>query len=362
MSDEKFMRKISTASFFILLISLGIFAQKSHSEIVSENARIQKINQFLTEREKDGLSGVILIRSRDKILLYKAYGVADREKKKRTTLKTGFDIGSLVKAMTAAGILRLEEQGKLSTKDKLSRFFPNIPEDKKNITIEQVLAHKAGLVDSFGSDYEVVSRDWIEEKTLNAALVSPPGEKRIYSNSGYSLLAIIIEKASGKSYEKFMREEVFKSAGVKKIGYVSAGWKNKNLAVGYYDDKRWGSPLDKNWAKDGPGWKLRGNGGMLGTVEETVRWYESLLEGKILKPETLQKHLADSSGMSRSLGERVILQAGGNDVFNSVYFTVVPWDFHLAFFTSNAKYEAEKVLENVRDDVFELAREINAAK
>jgi hypothetical protein len=141
-----------------------------------------------------------------------------------------------------------------------------------------------------------------------------------------------------------------------------ADWKNENLAVGYYEGNRWGSPLDKKWAKDGPGWNLRGNGGMLSTVAETEQWYESLLEGKILKPETLQKHLANSSGMSRSLGERIILQAGGNDVFNSIYFSVVPWDFHLAFFTSNAKYKAEKVLENVREDVFELAKEINAAK
>lgn len=356
------MRKISTVIIFILLISLGVFAQKKQPEIVSENARIQKINQLLTEREKDGLSGVILIRSRDKILLYKAYGVADREKNKRMTLETGFDIGSLVKAMTAAGILRLEEQGKLSTEDKLSRFFPNIPEDKKNITIAQVLAHKAGMKDMFGGDYDVVSRDWIEEKVLTTALVSPPGEKRLYSNSGYSLLAIIIEKASGKTYEKFMREEVFKPAGVKKIGYVLADWKNKDLAVGYYEGNRWGSPLDKKWAKDGPGWNLRGNGGMLSTVEETARWYESLVEGKILKPETLQKHLANSSGVSRALGERIILQAGGNGVFNSIQFSVLPWDFHLTFFTSNAKYEAEKVLENVRDDVFEMAKEINAAK
>lgn len=356
------MRKILVAFIFISLFSPGSLAQKNKTEIVSDNARIQKINQLLTEREKAGLSGVILIRSRDKVLLYKAFGIANREKNKRMTLETGFDIGSLVKAMTAAGILKLEEQGKLSTEDTLSRFFPKIPEDKKNITIAQVLAHKAGLKDAFGSDYDIVSRDWIEEKVLNTALISQPGEKRLYSNSGYSLLAVIIEKASGKSYEKFMREEVFKPAGVKKIGYVLAGWENKNLAVGYYEGNRWGTPLDKKWAEDGPGWNLRGNGGMLGTVAETVAWYEALLEGKILKSETLQKHLANSSGMSRSLGERVILQAGGNDVFNSVYFSVVPWDFHLAFFTNNSKHVGEEILEEVRDDVFELAKEINVAK
>lgn len=356
------MKKILAAIIFTLSISLFVFAQKTDSEIISENARIQKLARHLSNLEKEGFNGVILIRSHDKTLLYKAYGVADKEKNKPMKFTTGFDIGSLVKSMTAAGILKLEEQGKLSTNDTLSRFFPNIPEDKKNITIAQILAHKAGLKDSFGSDYDVVSRDWIEEKVLNAALVSPPGEKRLYSNSGYSLLAIIIEKASGKPFEKFIRDEVFKPAGVKKTGYVQAGWKPEDLAVGYYEGKRWGSPLDKKWAKDGPGWNLRGNGGMLSTVEETARWYEALLEGKILKPESLQKHLANSSGVSRTLGERIIMQAGGNDVFNSFYFTVVPWDFHLAFFTNNAKYEAERILEDFREDVFELAKEINTTK
>lgn len=356
------MNKILAALIFTLAIFLSAFAQKADSEIVSENARIQKLDRHLSNLEKEGFNGVILIRSHDKTLLYKAYGAADKEKNKTMKFTTGFDIGSLVKAMTAAGILKLEEQGKLSTDDTLSRFFPNIPEDKKNITVAQVLAHKAGLKDSFGSDYDVVSRDWIEEKILNTALVSPPGEKRLYSNSGYSLLAIIIEKASGKPYEKFIREEVFKPAGVKKTGYIQAGWKPEDLAVGYYEGNRWGTPLDKKWSKDGPGWNLRGNGGMLSTVEETAQWYEALLEGKILTPETLQKHLANSSGVSRTLGERIIMQAGGNGVFNSLQFSVAAWDFHLTFFTSSAKYEAERILEDFRDDVFALAKEINAAK
>ena len=76
----------------------------------------------------------------------------------------------------------------------------------------------------------------------------------------------------------------------------------------------------------------------------------------------MQNHLANSAGMSRLLNQRIILQAGGNDVFNSIQFSVVEWDFHLAFFTRNATYEAEKVLENFREDIFAPAKEINTAK
>jgi CubicO group peptidase (beta-lactamase class C family) len=342
---------------FFVLIFLTFFYLPAFAQTISDNPRIQKIDQILTGLEKEGLNGVILIRSHNELLLHKAYGVADREKSKKVGLETGFCIGSLVKSMTAAGVLRLEEMGKLSTADTLARFFPSVPEDKKNITIAQIMSHTAGMDDMFGSDYEIVTRDWLQDKALGAKLIGEPGAKRVYSNSGYSVLAIIIEKASGKTYEKFIRDEVLKPAGVKRIGYIHAGWKNKDLAVGYYEDKRWGSPLDKKWAKDGPSWNLRGNGGMLSTVEETAAWYEALLEGKVLKPESLKKFLANSSGTSRTLGERVILLAGGNDVFNSIQFSTIDSDFHMTFFTSNAKFEAEKIVA-VRDEAFALVKEL----
>jgi CubicO group peptidase (beta-lactamase class C family) len=354
------MKKILSATIFALTVSVSAFAQ--NGETVSADPGIQNIDRILSRLEKDGMNGVILIRSRDKVLLHKAYGFADREKNRRMKTTTGFDIGSLVKSMTAAGILKLEEQGKLSTADPLSRFFPSAPEDKKNITIAQLLSHTSGMADMFGKDYDVVSRDWLEEKALTAALVSAPGEKRLYSNSGYSLLAVIIEKVSGKSYEKFIREEVFKPAGVGRIGYVLAKWKTDDLAVGYWEGKRWGSPLDKKWAEDGPSWNLRGNGGMIGTVAETSRWYEALLDGKILRPGGLGKYLANSSGVSKSLGERIIALAGGNDVFNSFQMSVIASDFHLTFFTSNAKFEAEKIFPDFRDDVVALVKASAAAK
>lgn len=351
------MKKILTATIWILAISIFVFAQKTDSEIVSNDPRIQKINQLLSEREKDGLNGVILIRSRDKVLLHKGYGFADKEKNKRMTVTTGFDIGSIVKPMTGAAILKLEQQGKLSTSDTLSRFFPNTPEDKKNITILQLLTHTAGMQDVFGGDYEVVSRDWLLEKALNAKLVNQPGEKRLYSNSGYSILAIIIEKVSGKPYETFMREEILKPAGVEKIGYIQAGWKNEYTAVGYRNGNRWGSPLDHKWATDGPSWNLRGNGGMLSTASELCQWFEALFDGKIIGAQALQKYLANASGESKAFGGRVIGPAGGNGIFNSFQLSVIDADFHLTFFTSNSNFEAEKIYRDFREELISLAQE-----
>ena len=89
-------------------------------------------------------------------------------------IRTGFDIGSLVKPITGADILKLEEHGQLSTSDTLARFFPDAPTDKRDITLMQVLTHTAGMQDVFGGDYQVVSRDWIFDKIMNAPLIAAP--------------------------------------------------------------------------------------------------------------------------------------------------------------------------------------------
>jgi CubicO group peptidase (beta-lactamase class C family) len=338
------------------MTSLVQFGQTTVSA-VSDDPRIRKIDEVLSGLEKEGLDGVIIIRSRDRTLLHKAYGFADRDSNRKMLVSTGFDIGSIVKPITFAGILRLEEEGKLATTDTIGKFFPTAPEDKKAITIAQVQAHTAGLPDVFGGDYELASRDWLVDKVLNAKLLGPPGEKRRYSNSGYSLLAAIIEKVSGKPYETYIRDEVLTPAGITDIGYVLAGWKNENLAVGYYEGNRWGTPLDKKWAADGPSWNLRGNGGMLSTAADLSAWFERLFEGKVLKPATLAKYLSNATGTSRTLGVRIAGPAGGNGVFNSFQLSVVDSDFHLTFFTSNSKQQAEAIFPKIRDDIMALARE-----
>ena len=101
-------------------------------------------------------------------------------------------------------------------------------------------------------------------------------------------IAMVIEQISGASFEEFVREEILLPAGVDRIGYVLAGWKNEQLAVCYdRGGKRWGTPLDHAWLEDGPSWNLRGNGGMLATAEQLGRWYEALLDGKVLGPAAL---------------------------------------------------------------------------
>lgn len=328
------------------------------TQIVAADPRIETIDAVLGGAAEEGLCGTILIRSHDQVLLHKAYGWADVESGRAMTIATGFDIGSLVKPITGVGILKLEQQGKLSMADTLARFFPDAPADKRDITLMQVLTHTAGMRDLFGGDYQVVSRDWILDKILSSPLIAAPGEREEYSNSGYSLLAILIEEVSDQSYEEFIHDEVLEPAGVHRLGYILPGWTTDELAVGYLGDgERWGTPIDHPWADDGPGWNLRGNGGMLSTAEEMGLWYEALFDGKILGPEALAKFYDYDAGQSPSVGGLALAHAGGNGIFNTLQVSWIDADTHMTFFSSCAAREAESVWRDFRDELVSLGKE-----
>lgn len=323
--------------------------------------RLEGIRDTLRIAKLAGMNGVILIRARDRVLLHEVFGWADAEAKKEMTVETGFDIGSIVKTITAVALLKLEEQGRLSLSDTLGKFFPEAPADKRGIPLMLVASHRAGMRDVFGGDYDVVSREWLIGKAMAASLLYPPGTDEKYSNSGYSLLAIVIERVTGEPFETWVRREVVAPAGLSRIGYAQAGWKKDQLAVGYSKGKRWGTPLDRRWAADGPGWNLRGNGGMLATAADLCAWYEALFDGRILGPEALAKFYAGKARRSQTVGGSWAMgHAGGNDVFNSLQVSYADADVHLTFFTSTSDPRAEQVYRNFRWSFAEIAREAMA--
>lgn len=344
-----------SAMLAISLVALPLTAVDSSAQ--EADLRIAMIDSLMREAEVDGLNGVLRIEYRDNVWLHKAYGYADREAGRRMTTGTGFDIGSLVKPITAVAILKLEEQGRLSTEDTLGRYFPAAPPDKAGITIMQILTHTSGMRDVFGGDYDVVTRDWLLAHAMSAPLLGPPGEAERYSNSGYSILAMIIEDVSGLPYESYVRSAVLEPAGADRIGYILATWSNEELAVGYLSDgTRWGTPLDHAWAEDGPSWNLRGNGGMLSTAEQMAAWYSGLFDGLILGSTALQKFYSFDAGRSTAVGGRAIGHAGGNGIFNTLQVSYIDKDFHLTFFTSSAGQQAEVLWQKIREEVRSLAR------
>jgi CubicO group peptidase (beta-lactamase class C family) len=313
---------------------------------ISDFAR--EADGYLASLEPKGFSGVVLIAEKGTVLLHKAYGYADREAGRKMTTSTGFDIGSIVKPMTKAAIIKLESEDKLSLTDPLSKHFDTVPPDKADITLQTVIEHKAGFPDIFGEDYEPAKRDEVVGKVLAAPLLSKPGEKYNYSNAGYSLLGAVIEKVSGKPYERFMVDEILKPAGVNRIGYQIPAWRNDELAAGYSEGSRWGTPLDHAWMDDGPSWNLRGNGGMISTVEELYRWFDAVLSGRVMSSKATKKY-RDLMFHEGRLGKRTISTAGGNGVFNSLYVNIDDRNFVFVLFTNVDDMKAEEVSRPLRD-------------
>lgn len=255
----------------------------------TEDPVFAKINQYLNWEEQNGFSGIISINIQDQPTYSRSFGYSNIEKQIPVSDRTVFDIGSLTKQFTASGILKLEMEGKLSVKDTLGKFFPDIPEDKLSISLHQLMTHTSGLKKSVGSDYKRTSKSNFLKNLFSSNLISKPGTKYNYSHSGYSLLGAVIEEITGEAYEEFLREKLFKPAGMDQTGYVLPLWEEEQIAHGYRQCKDWGKPMDMPWSSNGPYWNLKANGGLLSSSADLLSWTEALEGTQILSERAKEK-------------------------------------------------------------------------
>lgn len=264
---------------FLLSLTSIINGQENH-----DSAAIERISQYLENGEQNGLSGALLISRAGQIIFNEAFGMANKDTHLKNTSKTVFDVGSVSKQFTATAILKLEEQGKLKVEDVLSQYFFNLPIDKKNISIHQLLIHSAGIPRDNGKhDFDLSSRDEYFDQLFASELTHTPGTIHRYSNAGYSILARIIEIVSGQSYESFLNEYLFQPAGMMFTGYLLPKWENCSIASGYtYNVINTGTMIER-YQRDGKvSWSLMGNGGINSTQEDMFKWYLALRSNKVL--------------------------------------------------------------------------------
>ncbi|OGD38516.1 MAG: hypothetical protein A2V45_16060 [Candidatus Aminicenantes bacterium RBG_19FT_COMBO_58_17] len=317
---------------FLCSLALTQLATAQSSAEVENGDLGQKIDRYLQKAEANGYAGSVLVARGEKIILAKGYGLADRENKVKQTAETVFSIGSITKQFTGAAILKLEMMDKLKVTDPISKYFGDVPADKKEITLHHLLTHTAGFEGALGDDYDAIGREDFVKLALGSKLLFKPGERYEYSNVGFSLLGIIVELVSGKNYEDFLYEALFKPAGMEKTGYVRPGFVKSELAVGYRGGERWGTALDRPWRPEGPGWHLRANGGILSTVGDMYRWYLALKNDTVLSVSAKKKYLAPhvkeyADGNSyygygwvtqkTERGANLIWHNGGNGIYNA---------------------------------------------
>lgn len=245
-----------------------------------------EIETYLERLSALGFSGAVLVAHKGDVLVSSGYGMADEQNP--NTADTIFNIGSNTKPFTAAAILKLRDQKRLQLEDELPTFFDDVPVDKQHITVRQLLTHSSGLehTGTFQGDFEEVERDDAVRRILNSDLLFPPGAESSYSDLGYILLAVIVEKASGKSYQDYVRSELLNPAGLDSTGWWGndANLAGKPFAQG---TSFLGEPNVSAKTFPGPFWAIQGAGGMVSTVTDLQRWHEAVHSGLILSPQSI---------------------------------------------------------------------------
>lgn len=240
--------------------------------------------------EAFGYSGGFQLTGKGETILSKGYGMADRGRGLPIRRDTIFDIGSVTKQFTAAAILRLEEMGRLSTSDSISVHFAAVPADKQAITIHHLLTNSSGLPLSAGESQDPISRQEAVRHILGLALKAPPGEKYSYSNPGFVLLAAIVEQSSGRSYELFLREQLWLPTGMKQTGMVLGGLDRARPAESWFFDGPQPASLARFPGRNGlPTWRSLGAGSVVSTMADLERWGEALRTGRILSDASRRK-------------------------------------------------------------------------
>ncbi len=253
----------------ICLLSATAFADKVDDYIKAQMA----------ERHVPGAAVAVIQKGR--VVKMKGYGMASVEFAATVTVDTVFEIGSVSKQMTAAAILLLVEDGKVKLDEKISAYLPNTPESWKDVTVRNLLTHSSGIKSYTSLDgFELSRRMTVNQFIAKLAphpLEFTPGERNIYSNSGFNLLALIVESRSGMKYIDFMRKRIFGPLEMTKTTDRDPQFIVKYRANGY----EWEN--DHLAGRDASLTDLTGAGSIVSTIGDMVKWSKAVGSDTLLK-------------------------------------------------------------------------------
>jgi len=247
--------------------------------------------EIQAQSEADRFAGAYLWARDGKVIVSGATGLADREKKIPNTLDTQFRLGSMNKMFTAVAALQLIEKGKLALEDPIIKPLPDYPNQDlaSKVTVRHLLTHTGGTGDIFGPEYDknrLSLRALADYVKLYGArpLKFEPGARWEYSNYGYLLLGFIIEKVSGQSYYDYVRQNIFRPAGMTSTGSLPEEEKVAQRATGYLKDEGAWAPNTKTLP-----WRGTSAGDGYSTVGDLLRFAQALASHRILSAPWLEE-------------------------------------------------------------------------
>lgn len=248
-------------------------------------------------------AGAVIVARDGRPVFRAAYGPADREGGLPNTPETRFRIGSLSKQFTAAAILKLAEDGRLGLDDPVARHMPDLPIAWQGMTIRMFLTHMSGLpnvtaLPDYPTVLSCVTRSPMEmvARVYGEALLFPPGTGYEYSNTGYILLAALVERIIGLPFDAFLARSILHPAGLRETGDGDPNAVIPHRARGY-------RRVAGEWRNAPPlaAGATMGAGGLVSTLDDLVAWDHALLAGRVLAPATLAAMTADT-GRGYGLG------------------------------------------------------------
>src|SRR5215475_8073113 len=282
---EAVMRAFSKFVYLViaaLLIGISASAQEGGKDANSLNA---KVDAIFAQYDKPDSPGCALGVIKDGKLVYaRGYGMANLEHNIPNGPKLVYDIGSTSKQFTAASILLLAQQGKLSLDDDARKHIPELPAYQKPVTIRHLLHHTSGLRDyltlfslaGMNFDDTTTEKDALDIMTRQKGLNFTPGDEWLYSNSGYFLLSVVIKRASGKSFAEFAKENIFDPLGMKHTLILDNHKKIVPMrATGYSPNPRGGFQIEMS------NFEQTGDGAVQTTIEDLSLWDQNFYEPKV---------------------------------------------------------------------------------
>ncbi|SEK38904.1 serine hydrolase domain-containing protein [Parapedobacter koreensis] len=264
------------------------------------------IDEFMQRlHSRSGFNGNVLIAKKGKILYQNTFGWADYLMKDSLKITSQFELASVSKPLTATGILKLWEEGKIKLEQTVDEFFPDFP--YSDVTIKQLLTHRSGLNNYlyFTDQAEIwpdKHKGMSNMDVMNLfARYKPdkygkPDGRFFYNNTNYMILAAIIEKVTGEDFAIYMQENVFAPAGMKNTAVYSKAVYEKIPTGVVGHDRVWRRSVVQNF-QDGP----VGDKGTYSTVQDLFLFDRALRDGRLLKPETLDSAYAGYSTPTKEL-------------------------------------------------------------
>ena len=269
------------------------------------------VQATMSEQKVPGVAVAVL--RNGEVIVSKGYGLANVEHKVPVTPATIFQLGSVGKMFTAAAIMRQVEDGKMRLDDPISRYLGDVPPSWGAITIRHLLTHTSGVANQ-GDDFDL-RRDYSDDELVKAAYALPldfaPGKRWSYSNTGYILLGIIAQKASGRSYLDILKTDVFAPLGMSTARGISDRDIVPNRAAGYEPVK--GELKNQDFVS--PTMNATADGSLYTSLNDMIAWDRGVMGGKVLSDTSWRQVFAPvrlSSGKPYPYGFAWFIdQAGG---------------------------------------------------